>query len=88
MTIRINNYIGGKDVGASVDEFGVKINPGTGEKLEEVTYSSAVEVKNAIDVADEAFSGWRDMRPSERGRVMVELGRVIRANEKRLGEIE
>ncbi|CUX58060.1 aldehyde dehydrogenase family protein [Agrobacterium genomosp. 13] len=88
MTIRINNYIGGKNVGASVDEFGIKIDPRTGEKLEEVTYSSAAEVRQAIDVADNAFSEWRDMRPSERGRTMVELGRVIRANGKRLGEIE
>ncbi|TZG34266.1 aldehyde dehydrogenase family protein [Agrobacterium sp. B1(2019)] len=88
MTIRINNYIGGKNVGASVDEFGIKVDPRTGEKLKEVTYSSAVEVKEAIDVADDAFSDWRDMRPSERGRILVELGRVIRANGKHLGEIE
>ncbi|MGO8021187.1 aldehyde dehydrogenase family protein [Rhizobium leguminosarum] len=85
---KIESFVGGEATPAVEGGFGEKLDPRTGSKLEEVAYSSAADVGKAIDNAAEAFELWRDVRPSERGRALVELGRLIRANGERLGEIE
>ncbi len=88
MLDRIDSYIGGESVQPGDGNYGVKLDPRTGCAIEEVAYSSAQDVDRAIDAADAAFEEWRSMRPSDRGRLLVEFGRLIRTNGGRLGEIE
>jgi aldehyde dehydrogenase (NAD+) len=85
---RVDSYVGGGSQTPSESRYADKIDPRTGVKLKEVAASSAEDLIKAVDSAQAAFNSWRDMRPSERGRNLVELGRVIRANGKRLGRIE
>ncbi len=35
-----------------------------------------------------AFPAWRDMRPIDRGRILTDIGRMIRANRDRLAAME
>jgi aldehyde dehydrogenase (NAD+) len=85
---RVESFVNGKTLESSSARYSDKFNPRTGGKIKENAENGPAEVKRAIDSAAEAFDAWRDMRPSERGRVLVEFGRVIRANGKHLGEIE
>lgn len=85
---RILNYIAGEFVEPTKQNYGEKLDPRTGLPMEKVAYSAGAEVTHAIDSAQSAFESWRDMRPSERGRILTELGRVIRSHGKRIGEIE
>jgi aldehyde dehydrogenase (NAD+) len=85
---RVEGFVDGKTLQSSNARYSDKLNPRTGGKIKENAENGPAEVKRAIDSAAEAFDAWRDMRPSERGRILVEFGRLIRANGKRLGEIE
>jgi aldehyde dehydrogenase (NAD+) len=85
---RIASFVGGQPVVALNGDYGEKLDPRTGAKLEEVAHSNAADVGKAIDNAAEAFEIWRDTRPAERGRALVELGRLIRENGQRLGDVE
>lgn len=86
--LKIESYIGGRFVAPGAGEFVDKLDPRTGEKMGEVANSTPEEVELAIKSANDAFPAWRDMRPSERGRILLELARIIRQSEDRLGALE
>lgn len=62
--------------------------PASGEKIGRVALGGADIVDAAAQSAFAAFPAWRDIRPMERGRILVDIGRIIRANTKRLAELE
>lgn len=88
MVDKIESFVGGKTVEPLEGVYGVKLDPRTAGELEKVAYSGSADVNRAIDDADAAFDVWREMRPSDRGRLLIEFGRLIRANEDRLGATE
>jgi aldehyde dehydrogenase (NAD+) len=85
---RIVNLVDGHDLVPEQDVFGEKLDPRTATEMEKVAYSGPGEVRRAIDGAAAAGEQWRDMRPHERGRLLVELGRLVRANGNEIGAIE
>ncbi len=85
---RIENYVAGQVRAPAGGRYADKIDPRTGAKLKEIARSDAEDVNAAADSAADAFAAWRELRPAERGRILVELGRVIRAHGERLGRIE
>jgi aldehyde dehydrogenase (NAD+) len=85
---RVLNHINGRPVAPSTGEYFDKLDPRTGRKQKEVAKSGAQDVDAAVAAAAAAQLAWRDMRPSERGRVLVEIGRAVRDGGTRLGEIE
>lgn len=62
--------------------------PATGELIGRVALGGADEVDAAAQSAARAFPAWRDMRPIERGRILTDIGRMIRANRDRLADME
>lgn len=62
--------------------------PLTGEKIADVARGDADDVAAAVDSAKAAFPAWRDRRPIERGRILAEIARAIRAQMKDLCAIE
>ncbi|NWK98400.1 aldehyde dehydrogenase [Sphingobium lactosutens] len=62
--------------------------PATGEVIGRVALGGVEIVDTAAQSASSAFAAWRDMRPMERGRILVDIGRMIRANALRLAEME
>jgi aldehyde dehydrogenase (NAD+) len=85
---RILNHIGGRSVEPSTNEYLDKVDPRTNQKQKEIASSGPQDVDTAIAVAAAAQPAWRDMRPSERGRILVEIARSVRNSVKRLGDIE
>lgn len=85
---RIDSYVNGAILPPADGNYSVKINPRTGAAIKQIAQSGAGEAKLAVDSAEAAFERWRNLRPSERGRLLVEFGRVIRQNGQWLGLIE
>lgn len=85
---KVNSYIGGRALPPSDGRYNDKLDPRTGEKMAEVANSPAADVALAIEDADRAQPAWRSLRPSERGRILLELARIIRRSEDRLGALE
>ncbi|MGF6691909.1 acyl-CoA reductase-like NAD-dependent aldehyde dehydrogenase [Metapseudomonas resinovorans] len=88
MFLKVESYIGGRSLAPVEGRYVDKFDPRTGEKLGEVANSGPQEVELAIQSAQDALPAWRDMRPSERGRILVELARIVRRSEDRLGKLE
>jgi aldehyde dehydrogenase (NAD+) len=84
----VEGFVDDKTLESSNARYSDKLTPRTGGKIKENAENGPAEVKRAIDSAAEASDAWRDMRPSERGRILDELGRLIRADGKHLAEIE
>ncbi|HYF88059.1 aldehyde dehydrogenase family protein [Azospirillum sp.] len=85
---RVDSYVGGRCLPPSGGIYSDKINPRTGVPLKRVAQSNLEDLVQAADAADVAQQAWRDLRPFERGRILVEVGRVIRLHGERLGQIE
>jgi len=85
---QVNSYIDGRDTPPLDAHYVDKIDPRTGDKLSEVANSGPADVALAIGSAAQALQAWRDMRPAERGRILNDFGRLIRASESTLGALE
>lgn len=88
MPTRINSYIAGCLVEPSEGRYIDKLDPRTGAKADEIADGSVLDLDRAVEAASDALAAWRDLRPSERGRILVELARAIRRNGELLGSIE
>ncbi|CDY77432.1 Aldehyde dehydrogenase [Caballeronia glathei] len=85
---RVMNYIGGRSVEPSTGEYIDKVDPRTNRKQKEVASSGPQDVDMAVAAAAAALPAWRDMRPSGRGRILVDIARSVRNSALRLGDIE
>ena len=65
----------------------VTINPATGQKLREYDAAEKIEVTQAVAQARRAFNAWRQRAPSERGKILAEIGRILRGRDRELGII-
>ena len=65
-------------------------NPYNGEVWAKIARGSAADADVAIKAAKEAFenSEWADMRPTNRGKLLVKLAAIIEREADRLGELE
>lgn len=77
------SFVGGKEFESSTGQTFTTLDPGTGEKLGEVTNLSAADVDAAVKAAQRAFdqSGWPKLSPADRA---VHLHRLADAVEKHL----
>jgi len=88
MDERRNHFIGGAFVPPRSGRTLETRNPATGEVLGAVARGDAADVAAAVEAARAAFPGWRDRRPIERGRILLELARRIRAESPQLVALE
>lgn len=86
--LKVESYIAGATLPPCTGHFVDKIDPRSGEKMGEVANSGPQDVEFAIENANEAVAAWRDMRPSERGRILIELARIVRQSVGRIGALE
>lgn len=85
---KVESYIAGATLPPCTGHYVDKLDPRTGEKMGEVANSGQHDVEFAIENAHQAVPAWRDMRPSERGRILVELARIVRRSVNRIGTLE
>ncbi|MFM2123681.1 MAG: hypothetical protein RL328_132 [Acidobacteriota bacterium] len=84
----LNHFIHGRAVPPSTDAYLDKLDPRTGEVIARVASGSEADVDQAVRSAHAAFPAWRDMRPMDRGRILLNLAAKIRENLKLLAEME
>ena len=85
---KTTSYIGGSNVEPADGRFADKLDPRTNLKIRDVANSTAVDVDLAVASASAALQDWRDMRPSERGRILVEIARALREKGRHIVDIE
>ena len=85
---RWNHFIDGHAVPPKSARYLDDHNPATGEKIAEVARGDAADVAAAVAAARAAFAGWRDRRPIERGRILLDVARKIREKSRELAELE
>ncbi|KUL97311.1 hypothetical protein DK26_01150 [Bosea sp. WAO] len=83
-----DNFIDGRIVEPQAGRYLDHADPRTGRLSRRAADSGGADVDAAMTAAQRPFPAWRDMRPSERGRILVEIGRRVRASEERLGAVK
>ena len=65
-------------------------NPYTGEIWAKIARGNAADADQAVNAAKAAFNDgeWADMRPTQRGKLLVSLAKIIEREASRLGELE
>lgn len=84
----LNHFVNGKTVEPAKGEYTQKLDPRTGEVIAQVASGTEADVDAAVRAAHAAFPTWRDMRPMDRGRIMLAMAAGIRKNITRLAELE
>src|SRR5574341_742608 len=88
MLERFDHFINGQAVAPKSRRYLDDLNPATGEKIAEVARGDAADVDLAVSSARAAFAEWRDRRPIERGRVLLDIARKIREKKSELSALE
>ncbi len=81
-------YIGGGYVDAASGETFETTNPATGEVICEVALADQADVDRAVRSAAEGFRRWSALTGAERGRVLMEAVRLLRARNDELARLE
>ncbi|SDR61656.1 aldehyde dehydrogenase family protein [Paraburkholderia tuberum] len=85
---RLLHYIAGRSVAPSADAYIPNNNPATGAPIGEVAAGNAADVDLAVKSSHEAYPAWRDLRPMERGRIMISIAQMLRRDIDRFAEME
>jgi len=83
------HYINGEWVEPASGEYFDTENPYTGEVWAKVARGNAYDADRAAKSAKAAFEGeWGEMRPTQRGKLLVRLAEIVERESVRLGEME
>ncbi len=82
----IGHWINGKMVAGTSGRFADVFNPATGEVQARVALATAAELDAAVAGAARAQVGWGATNPQKRGRVMMEMVRLINRDMGKLAE--
>jgi aldehyde dehydrogenase (NAD+) len=85
---RLDHFIGGAPATPASGKYLPKSNPATGELLAEVAAGCEADVDVAVRSAHAAWPAWRDIRPIERGRILLRLAQKMREKSEHLSRIE
>ena len=88
MQERYTHFIGGAFVPPRAGRYLETRNPATGKRLAEIARGDEADVDAAVRAAESAFSGWRERRPIERGRVLLEVARRLRERQQEIAGLE
>ena len=81
-------YIHGRLVDATFNETFDNVNPATGEVISKVQVASKADVDRAVESAREGFKAWSRMTGAQRGRVLMDAVRLLRARNDELARLE
>ena len=83
------HFINGEWAAPSSGAYFETDNPYTGQAWAKIPWGNAQDVGLAVDAARAAFEGkWGEMRPTQRGKLLVRLAEIIERDADRLGELE
>jgi len=84
---RISHWIGGKQIAGTSGRTGPVYNPATGRQTHEVDFAAAADVDAAVQVANEAFWGWRSTSLSKRADIFFRLRELLDRRKPELARI-
>jgi len=84
---KLKNYIGGKWVESSSERILDVVNPATGKAIAQVPLSTPDEVTQAVELAQEAFWGWRKTPPTQRVQYFFRLKELLEQEFENLSRI-
>src|SRR5262245_33102208 len=88
MQERYEHFIGGAFVPSHTGRQLETTNPTTGKPLARIARGDAEDVDAAVKAAEAALPGWRDRRPIERGRILLEIARRLRERQQEIAALE
>src|SRR5690625_3519507 len=84
---RLKNFIGGEWQEAKSDKTEPVYNPATGEVIAQVPISSQADVEYAVEVAQEAFTSWKEVAVPKRARILFKYQQLLVDNWEELAKI-
>ena len=88
MEAPLSSYIGGRYVAATTDETFATVNPANGRVIRLVEQAGPAEIDAAVAAAQAGFETWRATPAAQRGRVLHDAVRILRARNRELAELE
>ncbi len=88
MESRYEHWIDGEPRSPQAGRYLDSENPASGERVAQIARGDADDVASAVAAAGAALPAWREQKPIERGRILLEIARAIRVQQKELSEIE
>lgn len=85
---KLDHLIDGKSVAPASGAYGDSFSPSTGQAENQVARGGTSDVDAAVASAKAAFPVWRDLKPIERGRILLEIARKIREYSDHLSKLE
>lgn len=82
------HFIGGSFVPPRSNTYLSEYDPRTAEPSFQIARGDRHDVSLAVDAATEALPSWRVLKPVERGRILLQVGKLIRENFNEFVEIE
>ncbi len=82
------HFIDGKFIPPNGGVYAESINPADMSVVTRTARADEVDLELAISSAKLAFREWADMRPLERGKIIINIGRALEANIEILAEAE
>lgn len=85
---KYNHFYANSEHESIAGEYFAIENPSTGKTIAQSARGRAEDVKAAVDAAVNGFERWQALAPCDRGRVMMEVARLIRRDSERLIQLE
>lgn len=83
----LHHFINGELVAGKSGRFSNVFNPSTGEVIAQVPLAAKEEVQNAIEVAKNAFPGWRNTSSGKRAEIVMKFRQLVKENEEELIQV-
>jgi malonate-semialdehyde dehydrogenase (acetylating)/methylmalonate-semialdehyde dehydrogenase len=83
----ITHFIGGRHVKGESGRFGDVFKPAIGEVQARVPLASRVEMRKAVEAANNAFHEWSQVNPQRRARVMFNFKSLVEKNMDELAHL-
>jgi aldehyde dehydrogenase (NAD+) len=90
LKLQTDLFIGGEFVSSASGKRFVTVNPATGETLAEVAEAGREDLDRAVAAARAAFESgpWADMKPRQRGRILMKAAELLAARAEEFGRVE
>ena len=83
-----DHLIGGRYEEPVSGEYSTTEDPSSGIEISRVAEGTQEDVNHAVKTAKNSFETWRNTDPAERGKLMYNVGQLIRENLDRIAYIE
>src|SRR5450759_5349182 len=90
LNLKTDLFINGEFVPSASGKRFVSVNPATGETIAEVAEAGKADLDRAVAAARAAFESgpWAEMKPRQRGRILVKAAALLSAGAEEFGRVQ